>query len=275
MPAPESKRPTDARRDERRDDGDEREAEDPHRAHAIRARRRPATPTTRPPAPAATSRSAAAASIALRPPSEATDESVSVPIGRPRRLPSRGTATIVGAGAVCFVLRSPDARDAASGFGAAAGRAEAAAGACVAVVTVAVELWRRRRLRGRGARRRSALRPSFWRPPGVHPPAASSPASSALSRVRRASESTPRSRRLVSPGPRASLPSPAPPRSAAMPRCAARPVDRRAVGTDPAQAGPVSAATSAAAHAATSVAPRRFVFRRDDVPVGIRPSLFR
>ena len=37
--------------------------------------------------------------------------------------------------------------------------------------------------------------------------------------------------------------------------------------------GPVSAAARAAAHAATSVTPRRFVFRRDDVPVGIRPSL--
>jgi len=47
------------------------------------------------------------------------------------------------------------------------------------------------------------------------------------------------------------------------------------VGTGPAQAGPASAATRAAAHAATAISPRRSVRRRDDVLVDTRPSLFR
>ena len=135
---------------------------------------------------------------------------------------------------------------------------------------------RRRGLRGRGARRRGVGVATVlaWRRPGVHPPLASR-ASSALPGVRRASESTPRFRR-----PRVARASGDDAFVGASAICGdARPRGpaggSSGCGTDPAQAGPASAATSAAAHAATSAAPRRFVLRRDDVPVDIRPSLFR
>jgi hypothetical protein len=47
------------------------------------------------------------------------------------------------------------------------------------------------------------------------------------------------------------------------------------VGPDAAKAGAASDAASSAEHAPTAIPPPRFVDRRDDVPMDIRPSLLR
>ena len=163
--------------------------------------------------------------------SEATDESVSVPIGRPRRLPSRGTATVAGAGEAslrcarrsrAMPLRLRRSRAACRVGGRRVPRG--AHGGRGAV--------RRRGLRGRGARRRRRRAPC-----AVDLALAAAVCCIRLRRrVRRLRCQGcvgRRSRRLgsggrASPGPRATTPSSAPPRSAAMPGRAARPVDRRA-----------------------------------------------